>query len=382
MLIINGSGDENCTVMWKSESNQLTKLKEYNIPHSLGWFYAAFTAYCGFTPYRDEGKFMGLAALGEERKENNHWVKRLEAVLQFGPGWYKVNSSFTKIGGHYYHPRFTDKLVKFITDYDSTLLPLTYGEKIEHEGKLISSYLQDKYVDLAWAVQETLERATISLVNDAVEKYKIQNLCLAGGVALNCKMNGSILEKSKIRNLFVQPASSDDGVSLGAAMVIARKLGDNVKTNLVHSRFGTSYSNTEVEDILKTLNVRYRKSDQIAIDVANYLSNNKIVGWHQGPMEFGPRALGGRSILANPFEENARDKVNERVKYRESWRPFCPSLTAESFSEYLDSDSEDAPFMIVAHKAKPKLSESCPAVVQGLSPILCPSHMNRSRHCN
>jgi len=363
ILTLDGSGEKSCTELSIGTGDKIKSVYSIDIPHSLGWFYAAFTAYCGFTPYRDEGKFMGLAALGEERKENNPWVGRLKEVLQFGSGWYKVDPSFTRLGGHYYHSRFTDKLVKFITDYDSTMVPLSYGEKIENKGRITSSYLQDKYVDLAWAVQETLERATISLVNDAVDKYKIRNLCLAGGVALNCKMNGSILEKTKIENLFVQPASSDDGVSLGAAMFIAQKLGDNVRNNLIHSRFGVSYSNTEVEEVLKNLNIRYRKSNKISVEVANYLADNKIVAWHQGPMEFGPRALGGRSILANPFEENARDKVNERVKFRESWRPFCPSLTADSFSEYLKSASTNAPFMIVAYRATQKLSNSCPAVV-------------------
>lgn len=362
ILTIDGHGEEKCTELFIGRGNEIKEISSINIPHSLGWFYAAMTSYCGFTPYRDEGKLMGLAALGEERSGNNPWVERLEKVVRHGPGWYEIDPTFTKLGGHYYHPRFTDKLAKFIMDFDRSMEPISYGEKADKNGEIVNRYLLDKYVDIAWATQKTLESVVLSLLGNAVKTHGIRKVCLAGGVALNCKMNGVILKNAGLDGLFVQPAASDDGSALGAAMAVAHAHGENIRQPLEHTRFGPSYNNDEVRKALDGLKVTYRLSNDISQDVADELAKGRIVGWHQGGMEFGPRALGGRSILANPIDMEARDKVNAQVKYRESWRPFCPSLTLGSETRYLDPGGK-SPFMIVAHDAKGPFAKDCPAVV-------------------
>lgn len=362
ILSIDGSGEDKCTQIFIAEGEHIREYKSFHIPHSLGWFYAAMTAYMGLIPYRDEGKLMGLAALGENRSANNPWVERLKKIVRIGPGWYEIDPSFTKFGGHYYHPRFTDSLADYISSFDPEMLPIAYGEKTLKNGHKVNKYLLDKFIDLAWATQDILEQAVLSLVKPVLDETGIENLCLAGGVAMNCKMNGFLLKNTTIEQIFVQPASSDDGSCIGAAQIVAKNLGDDIKSPLRHTQYGPSFSNEEVLKTLKQCKIKYRHVDDIASETANLLVEGKIVGWHQGPMEFGARALGGRSILANPANSDVKDQVNKHVKNRESWRPFCPSLTIEVAQKYL-SPGCNTPFMIVAQDAKKLMSEKTPAVV-------------------
>ena len=218
------------------------------------------------------------------------------------------------------------------------------------------------YIDLAWAAQEILERAVVSLVNHTVDQTGIKNLCMAGGVAMNCKLNGRLLNTSKIESIFVQPASADDGTSIGAAKIVAQNYGDNIRETLKHTQYGPAFSNEEVLNTLKGCKIKFQEVEDVAEVTAELLARGKLVGWHQGAMELGARALGGRSILANPLDPSVKDKVNNKVKYRESWRPFCPSLTSESRKDYLNP-GEKTPFMIVAQDAKALMQNETPAVV-------------------
>ncbi len=362
VLTVDGSGENKSTQICVAEGDSVREIKSFDIPHSLGWFYAAITAYMGFTPYRDEGKLMGLAALGEARSANNPWVERLRKILKIGPGWYEVDPTYTKFGGHFFHPRFTDGLQKFITEFDPEMPPIAYGEKTSIDGKPASKYLLNRYIDLAWAAQELLEQAVISLVDSAVAETGIRNLCLAGGVAMNCKMNGRLALRENVDALFVQPASSDDGTCIGAAQMVAQSLGDPIKHRLTHTQYGPSYGMDEVRAALRGCKVNFYEVENLEEVVADYLDRGKLVGWHQGAMEFGARALGGRSILANPVDPAIKNKVNNEVKYRESWRPFCPSLPIESAPDYL-APGFDSPFMIVAQDAKEKMQTATPSVV-------------------
>jgi len=363
VLTLDGSGEDNCTQIAIGRGDSLEVKENIVIPHSLGWFYAAFTAYMGFIPYRDEGKLMGLAALGEARRAQNPWPERLSRILKVSGGTYEVDPTFTKLGGHWFAERFTDQLVKFVTDYDPFLQPIGYGEKIQlNGGPPVSRYLEPRYVDLAWAVQEKLEEAAKALVARSVREYGIKNLCIAGGVGLNCKMNGELLQSTPIERIFVQPAANDAGTAIGAAMIVAQAHGDSPWNRLEHVYYGPGYSNAEIKKAFDGAKVRYEESKDVVQTIADDLANGKIVGWFQGRMEFGSRALGGRSIIANPVFPGMKDKVNNEVKYREAWRPFCPSMLDEAKHDYLSGACE-APFMIVAFPVRPDKRDAIPSAV-------------------
>ena len=348
ILTIDGSGEDICTQLAIGEGDNIRILESFPIPDSLGWFYASITEYLGFIPYRDEGKVMGLAAYGEERKMKNKWIEPLSRILKIKDNSYEVDPIYTKFGDHYYGSRYTDQMVKFITDVDPDATPVYYGQKAEIKGELKSRYLLDLYIDMAWAAQELLERAAIMLAKRLVEKYNMENLCIAGGVGLNCKMNGEILRRSGCKRFFVQPASSDAGSALGAAMYVAKENGEDIRNPLKNVYTGPEFSNDEIRALLNNCKLNFRETENPAGAASKLLEEGKIVAWFQGRMEFGPRALGGRSILANPLIRDMKDRVNAEVKYRESWRPFCPSILDDVKEAYMENAAE-APFMIVAY---------------------------------
>jgi len=362
ILTLDGSGEETCTQLAVGEGEEIRVLESIAIPHSLGWFYAAITEYLGFIPDRDEGKLMGLAAYGEVRKQQNKWLEPLSRVVRIDRDGYEVDPTYTKLGGHFYGARYTDGLVKLLTDVDPAAEPIAYGEKTEKGGEIVGKHLLDTYVDIAWAAQELLERAGVTLAKKLMQETGVEDLCVAGGVAFNCKMNGEIRRQSGCRNLYVQPAAGDAGVALGAAMYVAKQHGDDVRNPLEHAYYGPEYSNDEIHRALTNCKVEFRTSTDPAGDAARLLEQGRVISWFQGRMEFGPRALGNRSILGNPAIAGMGDKVNQEVKYRETWRPFCPSLLEDVKDDYIE-DAEHAPFMIVAYRASERLKRDLPSVV-------------------
>jgi carbamoyltransferase len=362
VLTLDGSGEDVCTQLAIGEGEDLKVTETIAIPNSLGWFYAALTQYLGFIPYRDEGKLMGLAALGEERRATNRWVEPLSRVLKIGRAAYEVDPIYTKFGGHFYGDRFTDELVRLLTAVDPAAVPVSYGERVSHDGRIVSKYLLDTYVDLAWAAQDLLERAAVMLARRLVQAHGMENLCIAGGVGLNCKMNGEILRQSGCRNIFVQPAASDAGSALGAALYVARQLGEPVRNPLAHVYYGPGFDNDAIRAALRQCKIPFRAVDDPARTAAELLEQGEIVAWFQGRMEFGARALGGRSILANLVVPGIKERVNAEVKYRESWRPFCPSMTAEAQGAYIEGANE-ASFMTVAYRATESAVKKLPAIV-------------------
>ena len=362
ILTIDGSGEHSCTQLAIGDGDSVRIVETFPIPHSLGWFYAAITQYLGFIPYRDEGKLMGLAALGESRAKNNPWLVPLSKILKITTTSYEVDPIYTKFGGHYYADRFTDALVQLLTAVNPEATPIAYGEKIRIGDNIQSKYLLDHYVDLAWAAQELLEQAAVMLAKKLVVQHGLENICVAGGVAMNCKMNGEILRRSGAKEIFVQPASSDDGTAIGAALYVAKKHGAKIKHPLKHVFYGPGFSQDEIETQLKGCKVNFRRVEDPAAHAADLLHQGKIIAWFQGRMEFGSRSLGGRSILANPSDPSIKERVNRDVKYRENWRPFCPSLIAENAAEYLVNPHESS-FMIVAYHATPLMAQHAPAAV-------------------
>ena len=362
VLVVDGHGEENCISGYRVNNGVFHKILNYEVPYSLGWFYGGFTAYLGFQANRDEGKMMGLAAYGEARKDTNPWLERLSKIISLENGDFAIDPLFFKLGGNEYHPRYTDHLVKFITSFDSEMLPIGLNETVEQDGEIINKYFLDKYVDLAFAVQKYLEDSLINITNKMVNETGIKNLCIAGGVAMNCKANREILDNTDIDNIFIHPASSDDGSAIGSAFYVAKERGDKVRNILTNVQLGASFSNDEIKRALDSSHISYIKSDDVGVDGAKLLNEGKILSWFQDGFEMGARALGGRSIIASPIYKEMKDKVNKNVKYREMWRPYTPSILEEHQDEYIE-DSVDSPFMILAGKAKKRLIENAPAVV-------------------
>ena len=200
------------------------------------------------------------------------------------------------------------------------------------------------------------------MVAHRIEKEGISNVCLAGGVAMNCKLNGIISSLKKVTNIYVQPASSDNGTALGAACLAAQEDDFKISNIMPHTYWGSGFTNKETETAIKEAKLEYYKSTNLSQEIAQHLMNGKIIGWMQGRSEIGARALGGRSILANPLINNMRDKLNLEVKHREYWRPFCPSMTSESFEKYF-GHSRPSEHMIIAHYIKEEYASLLPAAV-------------------
>ncbi len=360
VLVADGHGEEYCISGYLVDKGEFKRIYSKVIPYSLGWFYSGFTAYLGFHPNRDEGKLMGLAAYGEYNRDNNPWLERLDKILKINETGFEMNPYYFKMGNNSFHSRYTDNLYKFITDYDSTMTPLHVNEIYNKTGKY--KYLEQKYIDLAFASQTKLEEALSSIVSYMVKQTGVTNLCTAGGVFMNCKANRAILDNSGIKNIFIHPASSDDGSAIGAAFILAKECGDNPRNILTNVQQGASFSNDDVLKAVKSAGLKFLTPEDITSDTAKLLSEGKYAGWFQGASEMGARALGGRSIIASPHDVETKTNINRRVKFREEWRPYCPSMLYETKDKYL-VNAVESPFMILASEATEALKKCAKATV-------------------
>lgn len=286
----------------------------HSIPNRNSWghLYSEITRMLGFKFHSDEGKVMGLAAYGhpiENEFKFIDWGKDVPVVDKKG---------FKK--------------------YLSTITPRVQGEELNQGHK-----------DLAATVQAALEKAALQMNAYLYKISGYKNLCMAGGCALNCSMNGVLQRSEHVDNIFIQPAAHDVGTALGAAVSVYKDVeGHRPDIVLEHPYYGPDYTNEEVELELKRFKINeYKKCNNIAKEVAALIADNKAIGWFQGRMEFGPRALGGRSIIANPKNKDMKDIVNKGIKGREPWRPFAPSFLADEYNDYV-KDPCNSPFMIIA----------------------------------
>jgi len=286
---------------------------------SLGYFYGRFTQWLGFESAADEGKVMGLASYGEPKYDLSKFVN------------FSQKPFHTSLEPH---------------EIEKMFGPRRYGE------------IQQIHKDVAASVQYTLEKVLLHLV----DLYKPDNLCLAGGVALNCVANGKLITSGKIKDIFIQPSASDAGAAIGAAIKMAMDDGHKFNWKMDHIYYGPEFTNEQIEKSIKLCKLEYEYHDDITGLAADLISRGKIIGWLQGRMEGGPRALGNRSILADPRNPKMKDKLNNEVKHREPWRPFCPSILNEDRAKYFDFDHE-SPFMILAFDVKEEKREEIPAVV-------------------
>jgi carbamoyltransferase len=345
VLTLDGSGDSQCTVLWHGDGARLLPIHQIEIPHSLGWFYAALTEYLGFEAYDGEYKVMGLAAYG---RENPEMRARLEKVVRVGPrGWdYEVDPRYIHHGPHTFSDRFTDDLVELLG------LPPRQGPRV----------IEPIHEDLAFETQRLLEETVLRLLVHFRKETGLTKLCIGGGVGLNVKLNSRIHRTDLFESVSAFPIPNDSGLSIGAAVGVWVDRTGRRPPPLRHLYLGPSWSDDDVELQIKSCGLAYRKCEDIAADTAELLAAGRVVGWFQGRLEGGPRALGGRSILADPRRIDARDRVNGAIKFREYWRPFCPSLTEEAAPRFLKKASP-APFMILAFEATEEAREKAPAVV-------------------
>lgn len=344
-LTIDGSGDQHCTVIWKCEGEKITPIKEILIPNSLGWLYAAFTEYLGFRAYDGEYKVMGLAAYGQEDPELSAKLDQI-VTLDVEQGEYQVDPSYIHYGEHTYSDRYTDKLVTL------------FGRK----PRISSNDITKWHENLAFAVQRKLEQVVVTLAEWAIAQTGITNICVGGGVGHNVKLNERLFESRKVEDIFIHPLCSDGGSAQGVALAACNKVTGILPEKLTTLAMGWNENNQSIEATLKLAQLDYEKPDDIFAATAKELAKGRIVGWFQGRMEAGPRALGQRSILADPRNTENRDKVNSIIKFREYWRPFCPSMIHEAAERYFDQYTE-APFMVIAFHVNQRLKKDAPAIV-------------------
>lgn len=341
VLIIDGSGELETVTIWHQVGNELTLVKEYKLPHSIGYFYGAITQFLGFMQHDEEWKVMGWAPYGEAK-----YIDELRLLIDTKK--IKLNLDFFQVQNGKF-PWYSSKLSK--------ILNITPREK--------DSDFKQVYADIAASAQKLLEECFINLAIEAKKLTNEKNLCLAGGVTLNGKANGVLSEKKIFDNIFIQPAASDDGTALGAAFKIASDKGLKIINKLDNVYFGSSYSDSKVEETLLKYKLpfkKFKKFNQLSLFVANEITKSKVIGWFQGRSEFGPRALGNRSIIADPRNSKMKDIINKKIKYREAFRPFAPSILEEHSSNYFIGNKNNAFFMNQIFKVSKNKRKTIPAV--------------------
>lgn len=335
VVSMDNSGDGVSIQVSIGEGGNLTLLKRYNRPISFGVFYSLFTQYCGFTKDSDEYKLMGLAAYGDPNRFDFSWLMCMdgdELVLNTdyivtvpprAPSLHRDEMNFT--------PAFVERM----------------GASRRLPGTEISQF----YKDVAASAQRHMEGMMLQLLQHYLPVASTRKLCLSGGVALNCLMNGTVMQSGLVDEIFIQPASTDAGISQGAAWLTGLDLGITpIAPN--NMSLGNSFTDEQVLAVLQTCKAKFYPCNDPAAIAAELLSQNKVIGWFQGRMEFGPRALGNRSILANPSAPNVQQEVNRRIKFRDSFRPFGASVLEQDTLTYFDGISPQAPYMTIVYKTR------------------------------
>ena len=338
ILTADGVGEWATTTVAIGKNEKLEIKKEIHFPHSLGLLYSAFTYYTGFKVNSGEYKLMGLAPYGNPIYEDK--VKQLFDL--------KEDGTF----------RLDQKYFNYATGLTMTNKKFNslFGSKPRNpQNEKITQF----HMDIAASIQKVTEEIMIKLAKSIREEYGIRNLCLAGGVALNCVANGKILKEKIFDNIWIQPAAGDAGGSLGAALALwyidqGNKRSVNLNDDMKGSYLGTEYNQEEIERELKAAGANFEtlKYEDLIDKTSEFLSNEKAIGWFQGRMEFGPRALGGRSILGDPRSDKMQKNLNLKVKYRESFRPFAPSVLKEDLSEWFEMNI-DSPYMLLVANINP-----------------------------
>lgn len=354
VLCLDGVGEWATSTAWKGNGNQLTPLWEIQFPHSLGLLYSAFTYYCGFKVNSGEYKLMGLAPYGEPKYVG---IILEKLVTLHDDGSFQLDMSYFgfAVGSTMTNSKFDD---------------LFGGPRQPDDAEVTQ-----KQMDLARSIQVVTEEIVLKIVNHLYTLAPSDNLCLAGGVALNCVSNGRLLREGPYKNIWIQPAAGDAGGALGAALVAYHHYFDGKRTvnpkqdSQQGSYLGPAYSNEEVLSAVKEKGLTAHVQVDLYSYAANLLEQGNVVGWFQGRMEFGPRALGNRSIIGDPRNTKMQSTMNLKIKYRESFRPFAPAVLAEDVSDYFEHECA-SPYMLLVANVKKALRLKTDESLFGIDKLL------------
>jgi len=347
-----GSGDFVSTMMARCEGNSIEVLERVFLPHSLGSFYTMLCEFIGYKKYGDEGKVMGLAPYGKDT-----YCEKLRQLIHLRNGGFQLEMQyFQPLGSNQGMEVLADGSVELARHFSDRMRDL-FGEPREPHSEITQ-----RDMDLAFAMQQRFEEVFFHLLNQLYKKVPCQNLAMAGGCALNSVANGKVFTETPFRQTWIQPAAGDEGLAIGAALHTYHSVLNQPRSyELKNSYLGSEFSDSQIEQTLKSCRLKYRKlaREQLLETVADQIAAGNVVGWFQGRMEWGPRALGNRSILAHPGLATMKDVLNARIKHREWFRPFAPSILAEHQHEFFEHD-HPSPFMLHVYKIRPeKRAELC-----------------------
>ena len=343
ILTVDGVGEWATATYGYGEDNNITLLKELRFPHSLGLLYSTVTAFLGFTVNDAEYKVMGLSPYGKPA----YYDKFRKIVDVKDDGSIKLDMRYFD-----YHYKLTMPSKRFLEEFG----PLRKKE----------SNLEQRHMDIASSLQKITEEIVFKMLNHLYKETRMSNLVMAGGVALNSVANGKIKRNTPFENVWIQPASGDAGTSLGAACYVYNAILGNKRLYVMDNAYlGPSYTTGQILDFLDDNKIKYRKFkdyNELMKKTAELIWNNHVIGWFQGRMEWGPRALGARSILSNPCNPKMKDILNLKVKHREYFRPFAPVIAEEDAHDYFEIDKDDEPFMLFVYPIKEEKRRLIPAV--------------------
>ncbi len=326
VIVMDGSGEKVSTSLFYGDGDKLELMRKFDMPNSMGYLYSNLTEFFGFKRDSEEGTTMALAAYGTPKRYARSFVG-------YHDGGYKVDDMF--VGTN--------------SDFSSLF------------GKSIGDVVKD-YADVAATLQRDLESVLYFLAKWMYDKTGCRNFCLAGGSAMNCKMNGFLVQQDFVDDVFVQPMSSDCGGGLGAAVFMSVMNG-NKFDKMRHAYYGKGYSDEEIEKVLKESKMPYEHVDDASCLAAGRIDSGKIIGWFQGRMECGARALGNRSILADATNPDMKKIINDNVKHRAWFRPFCPSILSDRVRDFVQDKYVESPFMILSNVIKEERRGDIPSVV-------------------
>jgi len=351
IVTIDGSGEFDSTVIWHGDESGLERIKTFKYPNSIGRFFGTITEFLGYYSHNGEGKIMGLAPYGER---NNKIEDKLRNEID-------ITAEYDLTG---------------IVDGTLSGSIQNLEELFQRNQKSAGGEFTQWEKDLAYVSQQLVETIVTNIVRKYSTKLNVSNVGLAGGVALNCKLNKKVEELSEVDDLFVQPVAHDGGLAIGAGYVGQSPLDVQPMNNVY---YGQKYDNKYIKSLLQSSKVSFEKPDNLEKEVAAYIADGELVGWFQGRMEMGPRALGNRSILADPRTIDSRDRVNKYVKHREEWRPFAPSILEEAASEYLKG-CEQAPYMIKTYDIVEEKRDDIQAVIHPADGTTRPQTVNEEQN--
>jgi carbamoyltransferase len=342
ILTVDGLGEYESSVWATGHGNVIRRLRHVNFPHSLGMMYACISYFVGYNPGYDEGKVMGLSAWGDR----DAFYKDFKKLVTL-----KRDGTFELDLSYFMYHRVRDRWV-------SEKFYRTFGPR-RQRGEEIN----DRHRAVAAAAQRVLEDTILHMTEHLHHATRQTTLCIAGGVALNSVANGLILEQGLFKDIFIQPASGDAGIPIGSAFYYYNVVKGRPRRYVANDTFlGPQYGTAAIVDALRTHGLPVRKSEDVAAETARLLASKKVIGLFQGRMEFGPRALGNRSILADPRHDDMKDIINLKVKHREAYRPFAPAILHERCREFFENDYT-SPYMLLVYKVRPEKKHEIPAVV-------------------